>query len=176
MPESFGECQGFNDYKKNLKNKPRMNAEDLGRHSQTLAGLLMLPFLSASNCKKLRTDNKKQCVPLQAYSMYLKKHSEQQQQVHARPQPARDPTVDSVAYVISTSTVTPPYTELQSHMDTVSLYKPVCINDFSPADSFQHLTYISNVCFSVSVHVSNGLWRLLVLCLSLQNCSNPLRS
>ena len=137
LPESFSEFQGFNDYKKNRKNKPRMSAEDLDRHSQALAGLLMLPSLSASNCKILRADIDKLCVSLQAYSAYLKKHNVQQQQVHASLQPMRHPTVDSVASVIVASKATPPYTELQSHLDAVSLYEPICVNDFAPADRFQ---------------------------------------
>ena len=73
--------------------------------------------------------------------------------MHASPQPARDPAVDSVASVIPASAVTPPYTELQSHMDTVSLYEPVSINDFAPANRFQRQTYISNLRLSVDVYM-----------------------
>ena len=69
--------------------------------------------------------------------MYLKKHGEKQQLVHACFQPLRDPAVDSVAAVIVAYELSPTYSELQSHLDTISLYKPVCINDFAPADHFQ---------------------------------------
>ena len=31
---------------------------------------------------------------------------------------------------------------VQSHLDTVSLYEPVCINDFAPVDHFDRRTYM----------------------------------
>ncbi len=80
----------------------------------------MLPSLSACNCKKLKADIEKVRDCLKAYSTCLQKHNEKQQEVHASPAPLRDPAVDSVASVIVTSTVTPPYTELQSHLDAVT--------------------------------------------------------
>ena len=63
--------------------------------------------------------------------MYLKKHGEKQQLVHASSQPLRDPAVDSVAAVIVAYELSPTYSELQSHLDTITCYKPVCINDCS---------------------------------------------
>lgn len=53
LPESFKKFEGFNDYKKNRKSKPRMSAERLVQHSQMLVGLLLLLTMSASNCIKL---------------------------------------------------------------------------------------------------------------------------
>ena len=46
LPDSFKAFQGFNDYKKNRKCKPRMNVAELSQHSEALAGLLMFPSLS----------------------------------------------------------------------------------------------------------------------------------
>ena len=133
---AFEKLQGYNDYKKNQKNKPRMTAGELTHHSKALAGLLMFPALSAANCKKLHADIKELCECLRAYAAYLKKHNEKQQLVHASSQPLRDPAVDSVAAVIVASELSPTSSELQSHLDTISLYKPVCINEFAPADHF----------------------------------------
>ena len=127
LPDSFKAFQGFNDYKKNRKCKPRMNVAELSQHSEALAGLLMLPSLSGSNCKKLKADIEQLCHCLRAYSTYLQKHNEKQQGVHSSPDPLRDPAVDSVAAVIEASIVTPPYLELQLHLDAVSLYKSICI-------------------------------------------------
>ena len=72
LPESFQWFQGFNDYKKNRKNKPRTCADRLIQHSQALAGLLMLPSLSASNCIKLKADIEVFNNALQAYSVLSK--------------------------------------------------------------------------------------------------------
>jgi len=69
---SFKEFQGYNDFKKNRKNKPRLNAVDLNHHSEALAGLLMLPSLSAPNCKKLVTDISGLSDCLRAYASYLR--------------------------------------------------------------------------------------------------------
>ena len=125
LPEAFKGFQGFNDYKKNRKNKPRMSAERLTQHSPKLAGLLMLPSLSASTCVKLRDDIEVLSSALDAYSTYLKQHNEQQQHVHSLTKPVRDPSVDSVACIVSAgSTLSSSYVSLQSHVDTVSLYEP----------------------------------------------------
>ena len=70
--------QGFNDYKKNRKTKPRMSADELNMHSEALAGLLMPPSLCATNCKKLKADIEGLCECLRAYATYLKKRNEKQ--------------------------------------------------------------------------------------------------
>ena len=120
----------------------------------------MLPSLSASNCIKLKADIEVLSNALQAYSTYLKKHNEQLQDVHSSPESVRDPAVDSVACIVSAgSTVTSPYVSLQTHMDMVSLYEPVCVNEFAPVDCFERRSYINNLSLSGCVCVSNGLWR-----------------
>lgn len=70
--------EDFNDYRKNLKSKPRMSAERLARHSQALAGLLLLLSLSASNCVKLKGDIEALSNALQTYSKHLQQHTEKQ--------------------------------------------------------------------------------------------------
>ena len=65
--------------------------------------MLMFPSLSGSNCKKLKADIEQLCHCLRAYSTYLQKHNEKQQEVHSSPVPLRDPAVDSVAAVIEAS-------------------------------------------------------------------------
>lgn len=155
LPEAFKGFQGYNDYKKNRKSKPRMRIERLMQHSQELAGLLMLPSLSASVCFKLRADIEALSNALRAYSTYLKQHSEQQQHVHSSTEPMRDPAVDSVACVVSAGfTLSSPYVSLQSHMDTVSLYyEPVCVNEFAPIDRFERRSFINNLSLSVDVYM-----------------------
>jgi hypothetical protein len=67
--------------------------------------------------------------------------------VHSSPKPVRDPAVDSVACIVSAgSTLT---FSLQSHMDTVSLYEPVCVNEFAPVDRFERQSYINNLSLSL---------------------------
>ena len=83
FPTAFEKFQGYNNYRKNQKNKPRMTAVGLTHQSEALAGLLMFPALSATNCKKLHADIKELCECLRAYPAYLKKHNEKQQLVHA---------------------------------------------------------------------------------------------
>ena len=153
LPNSFKEFQGYNNFKKNRKTKPRMNADELTHHTEALAGLLMFPSLSASNCKTLMTDIAELCECLRAYATYLKKHNEKQQEVHASSQPLRDPAVYSVAMVIVASELSPPHAELQSPLDAVSHYDPVCVNDFSPVDRFLRRAYISQLFLSVSVYM-----------------------
>ena len=166
LPDSFKAFQGFNDY-----SKPRMNVAELSQHCEALAGLLMFPSLSGSNCKKLKADIEQLCHCLGAYSTYLQKHNEKQQEVHSSPVPLRDPAVDSVAAVIEASIVTPPYRELQLHLDAVSLYEPICIHEFAPVDCFLHRTYINKLSLSVDVYMyrmayggSNGtltfIWKI----------------
>ena len=162
LPEAFKRFQGFNEYQKNRKSKPRMSAEKLTQHSQELAGLLMLPSLSASNCIKLRADIEALSNALHAYSTYLNQHNEQQQHVNSSLEPVRDPAVDSVARIVSAgSTLMSTYVSLQSHMDTVLLYEPVCVNEFAPIDRFERQSFINNLSLSLCgcVYVSNGLRR-----------------
>ena len=73
--------------------------------------------------------------------------------MHASPEPLRNPAVDSVACIISAgTTVTLPYISLQSHLDTISLYEPVCVNKFAPADCFE-CRFTLTISLSVNVYM-----------------------
>ena len=155
LPDVFKEFQGFNDYKKNRKSKPRMTPNELDEHAEALAGLLLLPSLSASNCKKLKTDIEQLSTCLRAYAAYLRKHSEQQAETHHSLVPLRDPSVNSVASIVIASSrpLEPCYVELQSHLNTPPLYEPVCIDEFVPSDRFLRRKYISQLSLSVDVYI-----------------------
>lgn len=60
--------------------------------------------------------------------------------MHVSPEPVSSPVVDSVACIIPT--VSSPYVSLQSHLDTISLYEPVCVNEFAPVE---RRLYINNL-------------------------------
>ena len=83
LPSAFKEFQGYNHFKKKRKTKPRMHADELIHHFEALAGLLLFPSLSASNCQKLMADIAELCECLRAYATYLRKYNDKQQEVHA---------------------------------------------------------------------------------------------
>ena len=55
--------------------------------------------------------------------------------------------------VIVASELAPPYAELQLHLDTVSHYDSISVNDFSPVDHFLRRAYISQLFLGVSVYM-----------------------
>ena len=87
--------------------------------------------------------------------LILRKHSEQQAETHHSLVPLRDPSLDSVASIViaSSQPLEPCYVELQSHLDTLPLYEPACINEFAPSDRYLRRKYISQLSLSVDVYI-----------------------
>ena len=146
LPTNFMAFQGYNDFRRKKQKEPQLSTEELTHHIDELSGVLMQPWFAAKQFVAVRADIEQLVHAMHKYQSFL---SSQKEKVQARQQAIKEVHPEDSATLVTlpgnSSATGAEYSELEQSMLTLSLYQPLCVNDFAPAERYQRRQWLAKL-------------------------------
>lgn len=154
-PLLFEHLVGFNDTSKSKHIKPEMDRSSLLAHAQQLDIVPKQAWLNGPMWRPIKSTVKDLVEMMYKYSDYLKQSLKKVKTNHSLTFPVR--TLDDMQssklikpkYVVK-PTYASRYKSLTSHLDTMKEFKPVCVDEYTPADTRNRRYYIDHIDHAIS--------------------------
>ena len=147
LPPQLGSLEDYNDYRCKKEKEPQLSVSGISIHVQELSGALMQPWFHHRRFELLRTEVEMLVEGLQKYCEYLKGRNEFMTEHHQSMTQSQllDENTTLTNLPICSGLTHSDYADLEEKLHFLDIYKPVFLNDFSPADRFKHRKWMANL-------------------------------
>lgn len=154
-PLLFEHLVGFNDPSKSKHRKLEMDRSSLLANAQQLDIVLEQAWINGPMWRPIKSAVKDLVEMMYKYADYLKQSLEKVKTNHSLTYPVR--TLDdmqSLKLIQPKHVVKPSYASryksLTSHLDTMKEFEPVCVDEYTPADTRNRRYYIDHIDHAIS--------------------------
>ena len=147
LPPHLSSFEGYNDYKRKKEKEPQLSVSDISHRIQELSGALMQPWFLHKRLEILRSEVEVLVEGLQKYSEYLKNRNESMVEHHQSMTQSQlvDDNASLSTLTVCSGLVHSDYADLEENLRSLAYYKPVFLNDYSPADRFKRRSWLANL-------------------------------